>query len=302
MVEFSVIIPAYNVVKYVPLALKSLIEQTYKDFEIICVEDCSTDKTLAMLQLFAKLEPRIKIIRNNTHLGPGTSRNIALKMAKGKYISCVDADDVVDKTFLEEAYQKLETENVSSVWVKADIYWQEEKRVTKMNTFPKLRDLPEGKLKISGKNICDFPAYSWYKFYKRESIDDSIKWADGHLFEDVEFYYRYYTQNPDVYVIDKPLYLYRRHSSSIMGRSIHDSAYQRDLFTIIHHIYLFLKEKNLFKKYKKAFLTFVKDSILDFEGYPDIKDALEKTVLETLDKIGYPQEYEDLAKKLPSLD
>lgn len=301
MVEISIIMPCYNVVKYVPFALKSLIKQTFKDFEIICVEDCSMDETLAMLQLFAKIEPRIKIIKNNKHLGPGTSRNIALKMAKGKYISCVDADDVVNKTFLENAYQKLETEKVSSVWVKADIYWQEEQKATKMNTFPKLRDLPEGKLEISEKNICDFPAYSWYKIYNKDSINESIKWADGYLFEDVEFYYRYYTQNPKVYVINKSLYLYRRHTSSIMGRSIHDASYQRDLFTVIHHIYLFLKEKELFTKYKRAFLVFVKDSILDFYGYPDIKDEFEKTVLETLDKIGYPQEYENLAGKLPSI-
>ena len=299
MAVFSVIVPVFNAMKYLPSMLKSVLSQSFKDFELICVEDCSSDRSWDILKMFAKVDSRIKIIKNEIHLGPGTSRNIALKQAVGKYISCVDADDIVAKDFLKEAFQMLESKNVSSVWVKPFIYWENEKKYTKMDTFPFLRDLPEGILEISPSNIFCFPAYSWYKFYKKSSIDETVKWSDGLLFEDVEFYYRYYTQNPDVYVINKILYSYRRHGSSIMGQSIYNPAYQRDLFTVIYNIYLFLKEKNLFEKFKKAFLTLIKDSIIDFEGYPAIKDDLEKTVLATLDKIGYPQEYSDLAGVLP---
>lgn len=299
MVKFSIILPAYNVEKYIPLTLKSIYQQVFKDFEVICIEDCSTDKTLDIIKKYKKFDPRLKLIKNKEHLGPGTSRNIALKKAKGKYIACIDADDIVDKNYLQAAYEKLETEKVSSVWIKPNILWEAEKTITKMNTFPLLRDLPEGRLEITPDNIVNYPAYSWYKFFRKNVINESIKWSDGLLFEDVEFYYRFYTQNKDVYVIDKPLYLYRRHSSSIMGKSISDPEYQRNLFKVTENIYSFIKEKDLFEKYKEAFLKLVMQNIKEFAGYEVLRTEYNKTVLQTLKNIHFPEEYSDLAKELP---
>lgn len=96
----SVIIPCYNAEKIVGFTLDSVINQTYKNLEIICVNDCSKDGTLAVLEEYAKKDKRIKVLSNEKNSGVATTRNNALKIAKGEYIAFVDADDIwhLDKT------------------------------------------------------------------------------------------------------------------------------------------------------------------------------------------------------------
>ncbi len=294
MVDFSVIIPAFNVEKYIAQTLKSLSLQTFKNFEIICIDDCSDDNTYKIIEKIAEFEKRIKLFKTNNHIGPGGARNLALKQAKGKYIACVDADDVVMPDFLQSPYKKLEETDVSAVWIKALIYWESEKKTTSMFTFPKLRDEKEGFLTLTSENITDYPAYSWNKIFRKSCINKSIKWTEDKLFEDVEFYWRFYTQNPNIYVINKPLYLYRRHQSSIMSKSIVDINYHKNLFFVTENIYKYLKENLLFEKYKKAFLNFVIQNIKEFESYDNLKKELARTVLKTLKEINFPQDYEDL--------
>lgn len=298
MVEFSIIIPAYNVEKYVAQTLKSLSLQTFKNFEIICIDDCSNDGTYKIIEKFAQIDKRIKLFKTSNHLGPGGARNMALKLAAGKYIACVDADDAVMPNFLQVPYKKLEETDVSAVWVKALIYWENEKKTTDMFTFPKLRDEKEGFLTLTPDNITNYPAYSWNKIFRKSCINKSIKWTEDMLFEDVEFYWRFYTQNPNIYVADKPLYLYRRHQSSIMSKSIIDIDYHKNLFCVTENIYQYLKEHKLFDEYKKAFLNFVVQNIKEFDSYDNLKKELAKTVLKTLKEINFPQDYKDLQKEI----
>ena len=92
--------PMYNAEKYVELAIYSLLNQTFKDFEAILIDDCSTDKTLKKVRKFK--DSRIKIIQNETNLGmPGSVRNVGLNIAKGEYIFFLDNDDVMLPNCLE---------------------------------------------------------------------------------------------------------------------------------------------------------------------------------------------------------
>lgn len=294
MAKVSVLIPAYNSEKYISMTLNTVLDQTFRDFEIICVEDCSTDKTLDIIKNYAKENPRIKLIGKERHSGPGECRNIALKEAQGEIISCVDSDDLVDKNFLKTAVEQLEKHDVTSLWVKAKIFWENENRVTPMFTFPHLKDLPEGLFEITPENISNYPAYSWNKFYKRNSIKENVFWSPDYLFEDVEFYYRYYTQNPYLYVADKNLYLYRRHNNSIMSTSTVDLNYHKNLFYVTENIYRFLNENNLFEKYKKSLLSLMVNNIKEYENFDHIRAELVKTVNTCLKNIGFPEKYSDL--------
>ena len=83
----SVIIPVYNVEDYLHVCINSVLKQTYEDFEIICVEDASTDSSLEILEYFAQKDSRVKILKNDSNKGCGYSRNRGLEEAKGKYIS-----------------------------------------------------------------------------------------------------------------------------------------------------------------------------------------------------------------------
>lgn len=99
----SVVIPMYNAEKFIGECLESILAQSFKDFEIIIVDDCSTDNSCAIVEKFS--DDRIKLIRNKINSGcPGIPRNIAMKNARGEYISFVDADDAIINTALEEFY------------------------------------------------------------------------------------------------------------------------------------------------------------------------------------------------------
>ena len=104
--KISIIIPVYNVEKYLEQCLKSVINQTFKDIEIICINDGSTDNSLEILEAFQKQDERIKII-NKQNEGQGIARNEGLKVAKGEYISFIDPDDWVAQGMYEFLYNKF---------------------------------------------------------------------------------------------------------------------------------------------------------------------------------------------------
>lgn len=108
MVTISVIMPLYNAAKYLKEALESVLKQTYRDFELVCINDCSTDDTLNILLEYKEKDKRIKILSNEIHSGAAVSRNRGLKNARGKYILFLDGDDVFEEEMLEKACEAME--------------------------------------------------------------------------------------------------------------------------------------------------------------------------------------------------
>lgn len=108
MVNITVIMPLFNAEKYLPEALQSVLNQTYRDFEFICINDCSADDTAIILKHFQEKDKRIKILTNRERLGAGPSRNRGLKAANGKYVIFLDGDDIFEETLLEAAFIAME--------------------------------------------------------------------------------------------------------------------------------------------------------------------------------------------------
>ena len=108
--KLSVIIPVYNVEQYLPKCLASVVQQTLKDIEIICVNDGSTDNCLKILEEFKSKDNRIKII-NKENAGLGNARNTGLEEAKGEYISFIDSDDYIDENFFELLYNEAKEDD-----------------------------------------------------------------------------------------------------------------------------------------------------------------------------------------------
>lgn len=106
--EVSVITCVYNGEKYLKEAIDSILSQTYTDFELIIVDDCSSDNSRKMLEDYAKADPRIKLIFNKENIGTYASANEALKQAKGKYIARLDADDIAWRNRLAVQYKYME--------------------------------------------------------------------------------------------------------------------------------------------------------------------------------------------------
>lgn len=103
MVQISIIIPVYNVAKYLPECLESILNQTFQDFEVICVNDGSKDNSLEILEEYGKKDNRIKIITKENG-GAGSARNKGLEFAEGKYIQFLDGDDYFEPQMLEKLY------------------------------------------------------------------------------------------------------------------------------------------------------------------------------------------------------
>lgn len=98
----SVVMPAYNTEKYIREAVSSIENQTLRDWELLVVDDCSTDHTYEILQKLAQEDARIKIIRNQTNCGAAMSRNIAFSQCSGKYVALLDSDDLWEPEKLEK--------------------------------------------------------------------------------------------------------------------------------------------------------------------------------------------------------
>ena len=112
----SVIIPVYNTERYLADCLKSIVNQTYKNIEIIVVDNVSIDRSVAIAEEFKKNDNRIKIIKNASTHSAGYSRNVGFANSTGEYIWFIDSDDVAEPTFLEVMAKKLsENENINIV-------------------------------------------------------------------------------------------------------------------------------------------------------------------------------------------
>lgn len=99
--KISIVMTAYNMEQYITEAMSSCLNQTYKDIELIVVEDCSTDNTLALIEVIASQDERVVVIRHEQNLGPGMGRRDGINAATGDYFITVDADDWLDGDFIE---------------------------------------------------------------------------------------------------------------------------------------------------------------------------------------------------------
>ena len=105
MNKVSVIIPVYNVQDYLAECLESILNQTYTYFEILCIDDCSTDGSSAILREYARKDSRIKVWTNEKNSGQAYARNVGLSNAVGEYVLFVDADDMICQDLLEKCME-----------------------------------------------------------------------------------------------------------------------------------------------------------------------------------------------------
>ena len=112
--KVSVIMPCYNVGKYVGASIESVLNSTLVDLELICIDDKSTDSTLSILKKYAQQDSRITVRALKQNSGVSVARNIGIQMATGEYIAFIDSDDTVDKDFYEKLYIAA-TENKADI-------------------------------------------------------------------------------------------------------------------------------------------------------------------------------------------
>lgn len=236
--KISVIVPVYNVEKYLDKCLSSLVKQTLKDMEIIVVNDGSTDKSQEIIDNYAKKYKNvISIVKENG--GVSEARNLGLKKASGEYIGFLDSDDWVEKDMYKKMYQKAKSGNFDVVACDTQAIYPNEKSYISSNIK---RD------NVSNKELMiDAYAVIWNKIYKREIIK-GIEFKKGMNFcEDVEFLYMVYSKIKTIGVIKEPLHNYLQREGSLTY------VYDKKLYQLIDamdDIIKFYKENDLYKEYK----------------------------------------------------
>lgn len=238
-VDISIIIPCYNVEKYLAKCLDSLIKQTKREIEFIVINDGSTDNTDQIIKEYMIKDKRIKYYKNKNH-GIGYTRNYGIDKALGKYILFVDSDDYIELDTCEYLYNKAENDNLDIVI--CDYYrefedgkQQEEKLINFKNTT--LKETPE---LISKINLSP-----WNKLYKTELIkDNNINFIETLKYEDAPFVSIALDKAKKIGKVNRCLNHYMIHSSS--ETTVRDERCF-DILEIIKIIRDYFKDKDYIK-------------------------------------------------------
>ncbi len=217
--SISVIIPAYNVEKYIEECLDSVLNQTFKDLEIIVVDDGSDDGTLKIIEEYASKDNRIILIKKDNK-GPGSARNSGLDVASGEYIYMLDSDDILDSNALEELYELSTEKNTDLIMFKSENFNHNLNKPAE-DKYYLLEQMPSSynnKLFSFNDIVDDFDKIDvvvYTKFFKHDLIRD-VRFDEDIIFEDNIFTIDYIYKANRIYFYNKKLYHRRLRENSII--------------------------------------------------------------------------------------
>lgn len=247
--KVSVIIPVYNVAEYLRECLDSVINQTLKEIEIICVDDGSTDNSLEILKEYAAKDKRITLFSYN-HNGTGFCRNIGLSRVKGEYVGFMDPDDFIEAEYFEKLYN-------ASIKDTPDIVFQ----TSRIEFYPdgkeKVIDTPSSENDMVFRlNIIDKSAHIWSKIFNRNFIlEYNLKNAYVRRSQDLMFTLPAILIAKEIKCIANAKYYYRKGHESVTSKSYYtekDIEEQISLYDEIDNkINTYCPQYSFFIKYKK---------------------------------------------------
>ena len=219
MVKISVVVPIYNVEEFLEECLDSIINQTFKDIEIICIDDGSTDNSLNILKKYSSFDSRIRVI-SQENCGHAVATNLGITLSKGKYLFLMDSDDILELTAFEELFYYAEEKNVDFLIFQAMNYIMDEDRYYKSELYS-LKKL----VNLVGSNIFkyenvkdlifDIPVTPWSKLYRTEFIKKSgAKFPEGLVFDDNIFFFEILFNAERIAIYEKYLFIRRWYNYS----------------------------------------------------------------------------------------
>ena len=264
MCDISVIIPVFNVSNYLNKCLDSVINQSFQNIEIICVNDGSTDNSLEILNEYAQKDKRIKIITQNNK-GLGAARNVGLKYSSGKYIYFLDSDDYIDSTTLEKLYNNIISNDSDVVLFKFQTF-NGDNNIHKRGSEFRI-DKIFGNIEYSNftfnykdvkKHVLNSAFSACLKLYKKDLIQ--FKFPENIFFEDVLFHVKVMINASKISFVNEELYYYRSNENSILN----SSANELDIFKVISMVEDYLNENDYLDEFEKEFRDFKITQILQY--------------------------------------
>ena len=238
MPKVSVIVPVYNVEKYVEKCLKSLVNQTMQEIEIIVVDDGSKDGSKSIVDNYIKKYPdKIKYLYKENG-GLSSARNFGIPYANGEYIAFLDSDDYVEPTMYEEMYNLAKKEDADMV--ECDFIWE----------YPNKQKYDYGVVYNGKKEAIEKArVVAWNKLIKREIIEsEKIEFPFGLRYEDVEFFYKLVPSLNKIAFLKKYFIHYVQRENSIANTQ---NTKTKDIFKVLNNVIEFYKNKGYYEEYKE---------------------------------------------------
>lgn len=269
-IKISIVVPVYNAEKYLSKCLDSLINQTLKEIEIICINDGSKDNSETILRAYQQKDSRIQVI-SQENKGLSITRNIGIAAAKGEYIGLVDSDDWLDLDFYEKLYNAAKKYN--SDIAAGDFYRRGKILKTQKLKYKKEEFFKDNAEKVKQAGIPKYN-YVWNKIYKRESLEKiNCPFPVGRYYEDICWLVKVVYYLDGFVTVPNTFYHYRRSEGSIITQKT--AKHKADCRSAEIEMLNFMQSKNIpiqnpCKMYKRATVRFLGIKILKIEHYyPD---------------------------------
>ena len=312
MPQVSVVVPIYNVEKFLPRCLDSVLNQTFKDFEVICVNDGSPDKSLEIANEYVKKDNRVKVFTKENG-GLSDARNYGLKKATGKYIYFLDSDDFIHKNLLEICTNLAEQEKSDIVFVKKHTNYRTRLiirqalhlstdvkpfNLNKNYDYKKINYITTNDIfsyasekKIKDKKLYLKHCYVWQGFYSKNLIKN-IPFMKGIIFEDFPWLLEVFSKKPVVTITNLNLYYYIPNLNSIMS-SNNQLKKIINLQIGLKRVTEIYKRSDVFEKVKENYIyPFINYIINHYNSLKDENEILQgKSVLKELQKENLLTEY-----------
>ena len=291
-VKISVIIPVYNTEEHLRECLDSIINQTIKEIEIICINDSSTDNSPDILREYAQKDERIHIITKKTNNGAASARNTGMDHAKGEYIGFVDSDDWIELDMYEKLYENAKTHNSDIVMSPLNVYnnstheFEHSDHTCTLEIFDEKFDNRAFNHLETKEFFFSISVTPPNKIYYNEFLKNiKARFPEGLIFEDNPFFYYIYLKAERVSIIRDYLYFYRKNRSGSVTTKASFKFF--DLFKIMDIIKDVFVETNNYEIYKIGLINYCLGSI--FERFDQVeeeyKDEFFNLIIDYLKKL-----------------
>lgn len=272
--KVSIIVPIYNVERYLSTCLTSLVTQTLHDVEIICVNDGSTDASASILHEYSARDPRIIPLKHIENRGLSAARNTGMSVARAPYIMFCDSDDYFSPRMCEKMLQGIESAPDCDLAICGTHCHYETAHEHEIS------DARYYAIRFSGLvNSCEHVfekcnAAVWNKIFKREIVENhAISFPEGVRFEDAYFYNAYIVHTRRIHFTTESLYHYRRRNGSIMDEAFKGLAdYNEDHLRVGELVCEYLKKCHLLEKFLhyfgKVFFSLIQSAVRGSDGTP----------------------------------
>lgn len=271
MAKVSVIIPVYNVAPYLRQNLDSVLNQTLKDIEVICVDDGSTDNSVQILQEYAGKDSRLKVV-TQANAGAGAARNKGMEHATGEFLSFLDSDDFFESTMLEKMYARAVEENADFVVCRSDQFRMDEDggssrdgTFAQVNWVVRMEDIPRSQPFDFRSVTCNpfkvFVGWAWDKLYRRSFVEaHDLKFQVQRTTNDMLFVFSALVLAERICVVDEVLAHQRRDSSDSLSKTRENSWWCfHDALTALRQR---LRREGLYEELKQDYINYALHAVL----------------------------------------